>query len=226
MARLFLLTLGFHENFAIRRLTRSSSSGGDVVLVVSIRNPVRAVVTAYESVKGIASRMGLVVRDLYTLDPEDVAGSLSLLLEEVESLVRAYSLRRVVIDATGGVKPLSLITFLLALILASKGEVSVDYYIQSETSMEYEVHLDDRMLRLFTSKLSREELRVLAGVLHYPGESPSRLAELLGVNYKTLLNKLGKLKKIGLAYQRGRGGGVYPTPWARVALTLSGSKVE
>ena len=222
MARLFLLTLGFHENFAIRRLTKNSSGGRDVVLLLSIQGPAKAVLTAYESVKGFASRMGLVVRDLYMIDPEDLASSVVGLLGEVVSLMKGYGLRDVVIDATGGVKPLAIASLMLGMILSSRYGYSVEYYIQSETSMEYEVRLDERMLRVFSLKLSRDEARILKGVLEHPGVSAGQLAGLIEVNYKTLLNRLGKLKKLGLVYQKGRGGGIYPSPWARIALALAG----
>ena len=198
----------------MRRLLLSSTGKGDHLLVVTIKSPAKAVVTAYNSIKGITSRMGINIFPLQEVDPEDLPGSIYDIADLIDNIMQKYDLTSIVIDSTGGVKVLVLATLFLTIILSEKYDV--EYHIQSETELEYDVKITSKEIKIITHDPTKEETRLIQAILQNPGTTPTELSEITGIHYKTLLNRLGKLKKQGLAYQKGRGGQVYPTKWTKI----------
>lgn len=198
----------------MRRLLLSSTGKGDHLLVVTIKSPAKAVVTAYNSIKGITSRMGINIFPLQEVDPEDLPGSIYDIADLIDNIMQKYDLTSIVIDSTGGVKVLVLATLFLTIILSEKYDV--EYHIQSETELEYDVKITSKEIKIITHDPTKEETRLIQTILQNPGTTPTELSEITGIHYKTLLNRLGKLKKQGLAYQKGRGGQVYPTKWTKI----------
>jgi len=192
----------------------SSTGKGDHLLVVTIKSPAKAVVTAYNSIKGITSRMGINIFPLQEVDPDDLPGSIYNIADLVDNIMKKYDLTSIVIDSTGGVKVLVLATLILAIILSEKYDI--EYHIQSETELEYDVKITSKEMKIITHYPTKEETRLIQAILQNPGTTPTKLSEITGIHYKTLINRLGKLKKQGLAYQKGRGGQVYPTKWTKI----------
>lgn len=209
MARLYIITMGFHENFALRRLGQASRD--DRVVVVTVKPAAKTVIRAYESLKVMASKMGVSVEGLVEIDPGDVEGAVSQILS-----LASRAGDGVVIDASGGSRSLVAITLMAALILSRS--FRVDYYIQSDVDAEWEVRITHSHLRLVTRPLTREKKAILEAVVNRPGRPPEELARDLNMHSKTLRNHLSELKQAGLIVQRGRGSGVYPTRLARLAI--------
>lgn len=201
----------------MRRLLLSSTGKGDHLLVITVKSPAKAVVSAYNSIRGLTSRMGVNTFPLQVVDPEDIPSSIAELADLIDELMQKYSLTDIVIDATGGVKILVLATLILAIILSEK--YHIEYHIQSETELEYDVKITSKELKIIIHDPTREETKLIQAILRNPGKTPAELSEITGIHYKTLLNRLGKLKKQGLAYQKGRGGQIYPTKWTKIIQT-------
>lgn len=198
----------------MRRLLLSSTGKGDHLLVLTVKSPAKAVISAYNSIKGLTSRMGVYILPLQEVDPDDIPGSIARLADLVDDIMLRYNLSDIVIDATGGVKLLVLATIILAIILSEK--YNIEYHIQSETELEYDIKITSKELQIITQEQTKEDTKLIQAILQNPGKTPTELSEITGIHYKTLLNRLGKLKKQGLAYQKGRGGQIYPTKWTKI----------
>ncbi len=209
MGRLFVFTLGFHENFAVRRMVSHSAGRGDSFVCFTLKPAAGATLDAYRSLRTFASRLGVEPGDLVELDCNDLAGSST----RVRGIVEGHG-GPVVADLTGGPRCIILAVFLGLLVSGVDGEA----WVQVEGGEGGEDRIPLKVvgaLREGVSGVKREILRLAART---PGIRPEEVAEELGVALKTVQNNLTLLKKLGLVYQRGRGGGIYTTSWGRLLV--------
>jgi len=74
--RSFVFTLGFHEDFAIRRLASKAARRGEPILVLTAKPAVGAVQKAFNSLREFCLRVGLEEPRLAELDLSDGARAL------------------------------------------------------------------------------------------------------------------------------------------------------
>lgn len=211
--RVFVFSLGFHEDFALRRLHSHGASGGDRIVAVTLDPVVGGVARAFESIRTMASRLGLAEPVLLRVPGGDLARAVAMVAGAVRS-GGGY----VVADVTGGPRFAGLAVLLGVVFSGVDGEV----WVQSEAGGGWEARVPLGVLRLLRQPLSPEKRRLLEFFAANPGCRPEDAAAELGVAPKTVLNHLSELKRLGLVAQRGRGGGVYVTEWG-AALTLGGA---
>ena len=207
MGRLFVFTLGYHENFAIRRLMEHHASRGDSVLGFTLMPAAGAAERAWESLKAFASRLGLEPHGLVELDCSNLAEASLIVAARVKGL-GGY----VVADLTGGPRCVVIAVFIGLIASGAKGEA----WIQVEGGGGGEDRIPLTILRVLREGVSEARRRMLCAVARDPGIRPAELAEELDVSLKTVQNSLSELKRLGLVYQRGRGGGIYLTSWGRL----------
>ena len=212
--RLFIFTLGFHENFALRRLSTEGAGRGDVVEVFTTSPAASGVIRAYESLKQMASRfMEVEVLGLREVDLASGLPRASLtVLEHLEPLV-ASGRTRVIADLSGGSRGVG---YAVHLALSLVRGLEVDVYLQSDTSDAWELHLPTTVSSLISARLPGDVEDMLITVLESEGATVDELARLTGLAAKTISNRLSRLQKMGLAVRRGRRRGVYLTEWGRL----------
>jgi len=129
--RLFVFTLGFHEDFAIRRLTSSAAGRGDGVLCVTIRPVAGATFRAYSNLVSFAQVNGVRVLGLLDVDPGDPASAIASIISRVSSV---NGVRSVVFDVSGGSRGVAIPAVFSAILLSIAG-YNVDIYVSSEGAM-------------------------------------------------------------------------------------------
>jgi len=204
--RSFVFTLGFHEDFILRRLSRKAARPDERVLVVTASPVVGGVLSAFGSLAAQCKRLGFGEPELLALDLSDEAGALSLLVSRFGGLGEP-----IVADLSGGMRVVCVLT-LLALLLSDR---RFELYVIPESGEAAELHIPAGVTRAFAG-LSREKREILREIAARPGVPVEPLARRLGRSPKTVRNHLSELKAMGLVASRGRGAPLELTRWGRV----------
>jgi CRISPR locus-related DNA-binding protein len=213
VGRRFVVTLGFHEDRAIRRLMESSASRDDEVYVVTA-SAVPAVVAAFNSLAGFCRRVGLPEPRLVEVPPRLYEG-VSVLAELIGG-----SPGPVVLDLSGGMRYLAVLAVLALFLTGRRATV----YVQPESEGE-ELVVPESVVGLAYGSLQELELSILGVVAEREGSTVEAVAEALGRSPKTVSNAVSRLQKLGLVARRGRAGGLHLTEVGRLALRLAGAGV-
>lgn len=212
--RSFVFTLGFHEDFILRRLTSKAAQPGEPILVFTAKPAAGAVVRAFTSLQSFCSRVNLSEPELVELDISDEARALVEVKSRVELLPTP-----IIVDLSGGMRVLVVLT-LLAL-MASRREFEL--YVVPETGMGGEFHMPRGVTRAL-SGLSREKLAILSEIARRPGVSAELIARRLGRSLKTIRNHLWELKRMGLVVSRGRGAPLRLSRWGEALALVENSR--
>ncbi len=207
MPRLFAFTLGYHENFAIRRLMEHHASNRDLMLGFTLKPAAGATLNAWENLRAFASRLGVEARGLIELDCMNMAEASATVKSRIESLEG-----RIIADLTGGARCVVIAVLLGLLASSAEGEA----WIQIEGGEGGEDRIPLKILRVLREGVSEAKRRILAVIKDNPGIRPIEIAGELGLTQKTVQNNLSELKRLGLVSQKGRGGGLYVTSWGRL----------
>jgi len=212
VGRRFILTLGFHEDRAIRRLMESSASRDDEIFVVTAsRAP--AALAAFNSLAGFCRRVGLPEPKLVEVPPRLYEG-VAVLAELIGG-----SPGPVVLDLSGGMRYLAVLGILALFLTGRRAAV----YVQPESEGE-ELAIPEAVINLAYEPLQDLELSVMRVVAEREGLTVEGVAEVVGRSPKTVANAVSRLQKLGLVARRGRAGGVYLTEVGRLALRLGGAR--
>lgn len=214
-----MATLGFHEDYTLRRATTHGLRRGDLVLPVTINPPATMVISAYNNLKIILERTGAKVLELLTLDPEDPPTAIETLVKTIHETAKENNTETIVIDTTGGSRFLCLTTILATQILAPKHNIHL--YLQSDTGKDWEVKLDSQTIQNLTRKLTPEEKTILETIQENPNLTTKELYLIIqqkqNIKYKTLLNRISKLTREKLI-TRGPRGKIKLTPWTKITI--------
>ncbi|MEB3860434.1 MAG: hypothetical protein LRS43_04415, partial [Desulfurococcales archaeon] len=179
MARLFYFTMGFHENFALRRLASHGVDSRDSILVATLKPAIPGVKDAFESLRLYASKSGVRRIELLEVPLDPVGGLASSAFFILDRLHRYVSLgyRLIVADLTGGSRPL-IVASMIALIMASES-ADIDLWLQSDTGGSWESRMPPGIISLIKRGLSREKEALLVFLAEKPGASVEELTERL-----------------------------------------------
>lgn len=208
MGRRFIISLGFHEDRAIRRLTMSSASRDDeVFLITASTSP--AVLRAYDSLVSFCRKAGLREPKLVEV-PSDLYGGVAKIAE----LVLGFE-GPVVVDLSGGMRYLAVLG-MLALFLARRRAV---VYVQPEGEGQ-DLEIPESVMDLAHTSLQDLERSILKMVAGGEGLRVEDVARSLGRSPKTVANAVSRLQRLGLVVRRGRSGGLHLTSVGRLAVLL------
>ena len=210
--RLFIATLGFHENFIIRTLNSSAAQAGEGLLPVSLKPSVSGVISAYNNLKSIASRLGVRVYELLELDPDPPKGIVKF-TDTVINKIGSGNYNFIIADLTGGPRIIGIIVYTSLILLSTR--INVEVRMQSDVGGGWDARIDGRFLKLLRTPMG-ERSKVLRYIALNPGCTISDIASALGVSPKTAANYTASLKKLGLVVQKGRGRGLYLSEWGYV----------
>jgi len=208
--RVFVFTLGFHEDYAIRLLTSSSASFDDKVVILTGSPLITATKKAIEGLKTFTTRIGI-GEPLVVEVPPSVNEGISTILK-VFSYDAEY-----VLGLSGGTGYLIVFT-LIALVLSGR---NAKIYIHPEGSNVPEILIDKYVLTTLRRLPTEAELRVLNEIVKTPGITDEEIAIIIGRKVKTVRNIVTELNKSGLIIKRGRRGGIYPTEWGKVIALIN-----
>jgi CRISPR-associated protein Csa3 len=220
--RLFVFTLGFHEDFAIRRLTSSAAGRGDAVLCATIRPVASATLRAYNSLVSFASVNGVRVLRLIDVDPGDPASAVASIISGV---LGVGGVRKIVFDVSGGSRGVITPAVIAAILLPSLG-YNVDIYVSSDGGDVWEARIPSSFLRLLTLNVSQQKLEMLRVIRENQGLTAEEIAAKLNLHEKTVRNRLAELSREDLVARRGRGGGVYLTQWGNLLAFIASAMAE
>jgi len=216
LGRLFVFTMGFHWDFAMKRLTSSHAGSEDEVAVFTAKPPAPAAVNAYSSLRQTVERyVGARVHGLYEVDLDGGLERASLgVLKALSGLLSGCRLRRVVADLTGGSRGIYQSVFLSLTLLRG---VDVEVYVQSDTSDAWELAVPSSVMQLLGVNLARDLEETLKALAAAGGSMEQyELAQALGLSVKTVANRFYRLRSLGLAARRGRAGRIHLTGWGRL----------
>ena len=216
--RLFVATLGFHENFILRLLNSRAARAGDGLLLVTTRPAAGANITAYNNTMAYATRLGVKVYPLMELDPENPSEELHRLTDTIRRLAREHDYSEIIIDITGGPKLTALLAILAALILRS--ETKLEVTVQSDTGGTWEARISGNILGAIACGIG-EKAKILEHILDKPGATIHAISQATGLSPKTVANYISILKRQGLVYQKGRGAGLYLTEWGKLIALIA-----
>ncbi|MEM0297734.1 MAG: CRISPR-associated CARF protein Csa3 [Zestosphaera sp.] len=209
MRRLFLITLGFHEDHVIRRLVNDKTSKNDRVVLVTASPIASATQRAYESLVAVCGRMGLPKPEIIGI-PADPYEGLKILINLLSGD------NDVVLDLSGGMRYLSVYTLMALLLMRREGRV----YLQPESGEVSEVVIPETLIKAFFNPLKPVEVELMKLIKNSEGLTTRDLARLSGKSEKTVMNLLSNLSKKGLVVRRGRAGGTFLTPAGRLLLEI------
>lgn len=209
--RVFVITLGFHEDHAIRLLTSSGAASDDRVVVLTAKPVVPAVRRAYEGLRAFAMRVGVGEPEIVEVPPE--------LAEGVESILKVFEgAGELVLGLSGGMRYLIVFT-LVALVLSGK---PATIHIYPEGGEVPEVVIPKDAVASLRRLPTDAELRILKEVVSNPGITDEEVAERIERKVKTVKNVVSELVKSGLIVRKGRRGGLYPTEWGALIARYTG----
>lgn len=211
MGRLFIISIGFHEDRAIRRLIESSATKGDRVYLITASRT-QAVLRAYESLTTLCRKLGLPDPELVEVPTGlfEGVGRLLSVLNSAES--------EVVLDLSGGMRYLAAYA-LVALFISGR---SATVYVQPESGEGHDVVIPAKLFSVARDLPKGLDLLVLRAVHDLEGSTVEELSESLGRSAKTVANSVSKLVRMGLVARRGRRGGLHLTELGRLVVKLLG----
>lgn len=198
-SRVFVITLGYHEDHAIRLLTVCSVSKDDEVIALTAKPVVPAVRRAFDSLRTYLLRLGLKEPKLVEV-PTDVIEGLSTIAEVFQDGSKEY-----VLSLSGGMRYLVIYTLITLVVLGRVATI----YIYPEGGEAPEIVIPKNLIKVLRRLPSEAELRILREVMKSPGISVEDLSLSIGRSVKTIRNLISDLSRAGLVVRRGRGGGVF-----------------
>lgn len=204
----YVFTLGFHEDFAERRLYMTKAGRDDVIVLFTCKPAVGAVIRAYEGLKLRTSSLGLKTPKLVEISCEKPAEAISEARKTIRQLPEP-----IIADLSGGMR-IAVILVYTALLMENK---VFELKMQSESEPAIEAEIPYPVIKLIKNPLSKEKQQIVREAIRNPGITVKELAEKLGRKEKTIVNHVAELKKHQLIVQKGRYSGIYPTEWAKIA---------
>ena len=204
----YVFTLGFHEDFAERRLYVTKANRKDVIVLFTCKPAVGAVLRAYEGLKLRITSLGLKTPKLVEINCENPAEAIS----EARKIIRQLP-EPIIADLSGGMR-IAVILVYTALLMENK---VFELKMQSESEPAIHMEIPYPILKLIKNPLSKEKQQIILETMRNPGITVKELAEKLGKKEKTIANHIAELKKHQLVVQKGRYSGIYPTKWAKIA---------
>ncbi|MEM2288511.1 MAG: CRISPR-associated CARF protein Csa3 [Sulfolobales archaeon] len=211
VGRVFIISIGFHEDRAIRRLMESSATKGDRVYLITASRT-QAVLRAYESLVALCRKLGLPDPELVEV-PTGLYDGIARLLSVLSS-----SDSEVVLDLSGGMRYLAAYA-LVALFISGR---SATVYVQPESGEGSDVVIPAKLFSVARDPPKGVDLLVLRAVHDLEGSTVEELSKSVSRSAKTVANSISKLTKMGLVVRRGRRGSLHLTELGRLAVKLLG----
>lgn len=206
--RLYIFPLGFHEDFILRRLTRTNATKEDYILVITCQPVGAGTRIAYESLRARTIDLGYGEPFLLPLECNEPATAMKTLWEAIEE----KTCSEIIIDISGGMRILSAIT-ILTLLLKNK---AFTIYYQPESGTFEETHIPREITQLIINPLTKIEKQTLEIIKNKNQTTINEIAKTMNKKEKTIANIITRLKNRKLIIKRTRKQTIQPTKWAQI----------
>jgi CRISPR locus-related DNA-binding protein len=210
VGRLFIITLGFHEDHVIRRLMNDKAVEDDRVILITASPVATATQRAYESLVTLCNKMRLPRPELVGVacNPYDGLRVLLNLMSGEDDII---------LDLSGGMRYLAVYALIALLLTRRRGRIG-RIYLQPESGEVSEVVIPETLIEVFLNPPKPAEIELLKLLKGSEGISVRDLARLSNKAEKTVMNLVSELSRRGLVVRRGRGGGIFLTNVGRLVL--------
>jgi len=208
--RSFVFTLGFHEDFVIRRLSNLAARGGEEIVLFTGSPIVSGTRRAHASLIDYCTKVGLSTPQLVELPLSDSSLAVSKARHVVGGLPEP-----IIADLSGGMRAV-VIAVLIALFTSGK---VFELFVSPESGEAEELWIPAGVARALSS-LSSEKREILSFIARNEYCDAEAIAHRLGRSSKTVRNHLSELKKMGLVASQGRRGGLKLTSWGKAILGI------
>ncbi len=199
----FIFTLGFHEDYILRRLALEKAQPGSRIVVITTKPVVKTTTIAFQNLAAYCTRVGLPEPQLVEITPASFPEMLLAISEIIDSLEEPL-----IADLSGGMRIL-VITIYTAIITSKK---KYKIYIVPETQeTSTQIEIESIHIEALTKELPEEKIKILETIARNPGITIAQLARITGKSEKTIVNHLTELKKLNLTIARGKTNNLYPT---------------
>ncbi|MEM4972057.1 MAG: CRISPR-associated CARF protein Csa3, partial [Sulfolobales archaeon] len=182
----YIFTLGFHEDFILRRLLSEKAQPGNRIVVFTVKPAAGATKTAYQNLATYCIRMGLSSPELVELSIGDAEDMISSVLDILETLEEP-----IIADLTGGMR--ILVIAIYTALIASKKRFRV--YVATEGEQRAQITIESTHIEAITKELTEEKRKILETIVRNPGITPPQLARIMQKSEKTIANHITELKK-------------------------------
>ena len=198
MSRLFILTIGFEEKFAIRMITRHGLDIGDKLLIITgpIIDKVEKTITFLKDF--IAKYYGKEIElEVYQVKPEEEFNwNLLRILERLSHETERYD--KIIVNLSGGMRILNLLTYTATILLATKIRNKLTVELETEDSKALIRIPVETMITLTTAKtLTKEKIQILK-LLQGEPLTVKQLAHKLEKDQSTIRRHIQDLISLGL----------------------------
>ncbi len=209
--RTFIITLGYHEDYILRRIHENHATPNDTIIILAPQNPQPLTQTAIENLKAYTKKLQLPPPQITKINTEDTALALTQLTQTI-----AKQTPPIIIDLTGGPKTLAILTLLATIITRKPATI----HIQPTPENPAPTHIPQEIIELTHNPLTHEKQRILQTIIENPGITIQELAQQHQKTPKTIKNYTTLLKRYHLVIQKGRKAALYPTKWAKIATQI------
>lgn len=207
--KLYIFPLGFHEDFILRRLSRTDANRYDHILVITCQPLGAGTRRAYGSLHAKTIDLGFGEPELIVLDCSDPAESMNALWNAVGNKV--YD--EIIVDISGGMRILSIIAILTLLIK----RIPFTLYYQPESGAFEETIIPKEIIQLIIQPLTSIEKHLLEIISGKGAATVKELSNTMGRKEKTIMNIIARLRNKKLIVKKTRKHIVQPTKWAKIA---------
>jgi len=200
----YIFTLGFHEDFIIRRLMSSKTSKGERIIVFTVSPVSGASEKAFKNLEAFCATTGLSRPELVEIKVSgrefiEIVYDIISVLKDLEEPIIA--------DLSGGMRILVIATY-IGVEMSRKRSI---VYVAQESGQGEEYKIDIEEMRILSKEYSEEKMRILKEIAENPGTTIREIAEKIKRSEKTVTTHINDLKKDRLVTSKGRTQNLYIT---------------
>ncbi|MEB3691951.1 MAG: CRISPR-associated CARF protein Csa3, partial [Caldisphaeraceae archaeon] len=199
-SRLFIATLGFHEDVVLRILNKYYAGAGDVIKVFTLHPAAGAAKKAFEYLRTDLIKLGISNDNIKLIEvPEgDMVESLSLFINEISE---SGEKPEEIIFCLGGGSRIVVVPATIASMIISLSGIKVKISITSEayTGGITEASADWFSIPAF---ISEQRIRLLEAIGNNEGANIAKISNILGQKEKTIKNRISELKPVSYTHLR------------------------
>ncbi|AWR95239.1 CRISPR-associated CARF protein Csa3 [Acidianus brierleyi] len=195
----YLFSLGFHEDFMIRRLHNTFADKSDNILLVAPKPIAGASLRAYQGIQSYCSKLFLKEPNLLEIELTDFFDIVKNISTEILQYPEPF-----IVDVSGGMRLIGFAIVVSTLAVNKKAK----FFITQEGD-NFEIFFENLELKSLISNISKEKMAILLNIYRNQGITIDELANVMNRSRKTLINHLIELKEAGIVFQKGKNGGYY-----------------
>ncbi|MEM0473018.1 MAG: CRISPR-associated CARF protein Csa3 [Sulfolobales archaeon] len=214
----FIFTLGFHEDFILRRLASERAQPGNRIVVMAAKPLTGASRGAFQNLTAYCVRTGLSEPELVEIAPGDFTTMLQAASETIDRLEEPL-----IADLSGGMRILVVVVYTAIITSGKRYRV---YIVPEAQDQSAQIEIETTHIEALTKELPEEKTKILETIVRNPGITIPQLARITKKSEKTIANHLTELKKLNLVITRGKTNNIYPTKLGELKIKRKTTKTQ